>query len=579
MRDIFMPIPRALFLVLAAFVWATSPHADAAAPKWAGQRYQYAAEGKPLREVLRDFASSQGMAVTISSDIDGVVAGKFDLPPAGFVDLMARAYGFLWYFDGAVLHIVSAKDIQTRVIKLSAGTTLQLREAIGRLGLDAVRFPLKYDDATNTAIVQGPVPYVALVLEMAARLEARSAKTGTAQIRIFPLRNTWAADRPGGQPNSPVVRGMVSMLRDLHGRSADSPLAAGSAKDGAASMRAVQAAMFGSGESASGMSGMSGMSQLRSTPTWASGGRNDEGKAAQAVQPTPTLRASDSPENDTEKEQLPMFQADAASNSVIVRDLPERMPQYEKLIADLDRRVSQLEVEVQIIEMQGDALDELGVDWRLHSSRLDAQTGSGRGTQPGFNGALSGAADASQAAAKGSVLTAVLGNSGRYLLARIGAYADQGRARFVARPKVATLNFQEAVISSQQTLHVKVEAFQSAQLFELQAGTVLRVTPAASNENGAWRIRLNVSVQDGTVMEQTVSDIPIISTNRIDTQAVVNDGESLLLAGYTTEKEEVRRSGVPGLSSLPGIGKLFRYETRSTKNLVRLFLVSPRILP
>jgi type III secretion protein C len=107
----------------------------------------------------------------------------------------------------------------------------------------------------------------------------------------------------------------------------------------------------------------------------------------------------------------------------------------------------------------------------------------------------------------------------------------------------------------------------------------MRVTPSASNEDGVWRIRMNVSVQDGALLERTVSDIPIITSNRIDTQAVVNDGESLLLAGYTLEKEETQTTGVPGLSSLPGVGRLFRYDKKSNQNVVRLFLVSPHILP
>jgi type III secretion protein C len=280
-------------------------------------------------------------------------------------------------------------------------------------------------------------------------------------------------------------------------------------------------------------------------------------------------------EADTE---LPVIIADAASNSVIVRDFPERMAWHEALIRQFDVRVQQIEIEIHILEIQRDALEELGVDWRLHNDKLDAQTGTGKTSQNGFNGTLVGTADASAASPAGGALTAVVGNAGRYLLARIIALQQQGLARVSARPKVATLNNQQATMSSEQTMHVKVEAFQSAQLYSIKTGTVLRVTPNATFDVDGWRIKLDVHVKDGRMLDTQVSNIPVTTESRIDTQAVVGHGESLLLGGYEVDTETDKSSGIPGLSRIPLLGALFRQRSVGNSHFQRLFLVSPRIL-
>lgn len=539
-----------------------------AAPSgWPTQRYQYIAEGKPLREVLRDFASSQGMAISMSSDIEGVVSGKFDFAPARFIDLMAKSYGFSWYFDGVVLHIASAQDMQTRVIRLTSATTSEFREMVSRLGLAQARFPVQYDEATNTAIVQGPSPYVALVVEMGSRLEARSVRRGAAQTRIFMLKNAYAADR--GDDELPLRKGVATLLRELYvpaGAGFDASPSGKNFRDSitraigtepqepiAGLIPSTQKTQQGAASRPAGLGWLGGL-----------GGRSDAGEAGGSA---PNLKAASmrgADPSDESNAAPPLITADESSNAVIIRDLPERMPGYEAVIRQLDVAAERVEIEVQIIEVNNDAMDELGVDWRARSRRIGVQSGNTTALPSDFEG-LS--------------MSAVLGSARHQLLARINALTAQGRARVVAKPKVATLNNQVAVMSSQQKLHVKVEAYQSAQLYAITAGTDLKVRPSASLQNGEWKIRLDVNVQDGRVLDDSVGGIPVVTSNRIDTQAVVSDGESLLLAGYTLEEDKRVKGGVPGLSAVPGIGRLFSNERVERRNVVRLFMVSPRLLP
>lgn len=60
-----------------------------------------------------------------------------------------------------------------------------------------------------------------------------------------------------------------------------------------------------------------------------------------------------------------IVQADPSLNAVIVRDAPERMAMYGKLIAALDKPAARIEVALSIIDINAEDLSQLGVDWRV----------------------------------------------------------------------------------------------------------------------------------------------------------------------------------------------------------------------
>jgi type III secretion protein C len=155
---------------------------------------------------------------------------------------------------------------------------------------------------------------------------------------------------------------------------------------------------------------------------------------------------------------------------------------------------------------------------------------------------------------------AVVGNAARYLLAQVAAMESRGRAHVSAKPKVTTMNGVSAVMDSQQTFYVKVAGYQSAQLFDVSTGTTLHVTPVATRGSQGYRIKLDVQVEDGQITGQQVDGLPVVSKNRITTQAFVNQGQSLLMAGYSNQVKIQSSGGVPGLSSIPVLGALFRQD-------------------
>jgi type III secretion protein C len=559
----WLEITRLIFIWLLLGMAST---AFALTPNWIGTRYKYAAESKPLKDVLRDFASSQGMTLSMSSDIDGVVAGRFDLDPNAFITMLSRSYGFSWYYDGAVLHVLSAKDISSRVIKFSSAKIFELSEVLIRTEFSDKRFPIRFDAKTNMAFVVGPSPYVDLVADIAAHVEAKSAKLGNSEVRVFPLIHSNAADSQG--EGTPQMPGVASLLSNVYKKNKPSV----GETDTPKMYREQQRLLVGA--EPLGSAGQSAQRRIQNSPSvdksgaawWDAQMKVLETKSPSSAQKTPTLSNEIKAISGAEMD-LPIFIADAARNAVIVVDLPERMEAHKDLINKFDVRVPQVEIEIHILEIQREALEELGVNWQLDTAKLYGQSGTGKASQNGFNGPV-----------PGGLLTAVVGNSGRYLLARINALQTKGLARVSARPKVATLNNHQATMSSEQIMHVKVEAFQSAQLYAITTGTVLSVTPNATFEGGAWQIKLDVHVKDGRVLDSQVSNIPLTTQNRIDTQAVVRHGESLLLGGSEVDTQSNKTLSIPGISNIPILGALFRQRSVSSSHFQRLFLVSPRIL-
>jgi type III secretion protein C len=172
----------------------------------------------------------------------------------------------------------------------------------------------------------------------------------------------------------------------------------------------------------------------------------------------------------------------------------------------------------------------------------------------------------------------VLGNAGRYLLARVNALQESNLAKIDASPKVATLDNVEAVMDHKTRFFVRVSGYTAADLYSISTGVSLRVLPMVVEENGQQQIKLKVNIEDGTVTSQQVDNIPIITTSTINTESFVNQGESLLIAGYRVDSSTNGETGIPLLSKIPFLGALFRYRSHENSHMERLFLLSPRIL-
>ncbi|EGJ10700.1 type III secretion outer membrane pore, YscC/HrcC family protein, partial [Rubrivivax benzoatilyticus JA2 = ATCC BAA-35] len=273
---------------------------------------------------------------------------------------------------------------------------------------------------------------------------------------------------------------------------------------------------------------------------------------------------------------LARVEADTRLNAVIVRDDPQRLPQYRQLISALDVEPQALEIEARIVDIDTDRLRELGINWRLSSGRSSLLFGNGTNSDTLLSGSQRPEDITPQG--KGGFLSAVLGGADELAL-RINALQDQGAAKVVSSPQVLTLSDVEAVFDTSRTFYVRVAGREDVDLFSVSAGTTLRVTPHVFRDEHGVRIKLLVAIEDGALSQQQVDQIPVVERASINTQALIFEGESLLVGGLTREASSNGVTKVPFLGDIPVLGNLFKSSVDSLRRTERLFLISPRLVP
>lgn len=557
-------LDRGLLLVLAGLSLGTAGQPLAAQPTPATslaspaaragtvRKFVYRAEGKRLSEVLQDFAASQGRPCVVGDGVEGVVNASFDTTPQQFLQAVSKAYGILWYDDGTALFFYPGRSIQSRLFQLKGYSRRQVSELLASLGMGDKRYPLKFDEARRTLLAYGPPRHLELVASALESLDLGTADANERVVRVFALRFASAGDRRMGDM---VVPGVASTLRSLYWRST-SDAGGDTSQQAQRPLAQKMKAMQGLG---------AGGRMVPELPSAHGGGEGGGGKAgAQGSE-----RGLRSPVNFEEDQ--PSFEPDEGTNSIIVQGRAYRMREYETLIRRLDQKPVQVELEAMIIDVSSDSSRSLGIDWSVKGEHGGVSV-----TSPG-----GGPPEAGGAALLGSTpftVSTVLQNAGRELIARINALAGEGKARVMSKPSVLGVANRPAVMKEKRVATVRVAGNLEANLFQLEAGTMLQVTPQVTSVDGINQIKLSLYIEDGSFETRAVDQVPVIKKTEIRTEAHVKEGESLLIGGLMVEADAQQEAGVPGLRSLPLIGGLFRWNGSRKTRTERLFLITPKLV-
>jgi len=503
-----------------------------ATASWRNEPFEIVARDMKVADLLREVLASQGLAAGVDNAVDGVVSGRFTGPATSVLDRLCRSYGLTWYYDGAIVYIEPAASGTSQVLNIPSGSARRARELLDSLRIADGRFPLVVNEAEDTVFVSGPTRYVQAVSQALRNLQARLPDSDESEIWVFQLHYAWAQDMRVKQAGHElVIPGVASVLRRLFAR--QDPNGMG-----------PSAIVAPAGE----------RTATRKTRLHAEEGGDDKTPARPPEALAPRSR------------DYPRFEADPRSNAVLVRDLPGQQAKYKNLIETLDVRPRMVEIEVSIMDISSDSLDTLGVDWRVHGSKADVQ----------FSSTTSPSVPQAGQAVGGLVVS--LGNELRdQLLARVRALASKGSAYFVARPKVVTLNNTEAMLDNLDEFFVRVGGFQDAGLFNVVSGNSLRITPMIVDGAATATMLLSMQIGDDSLSDRTVDSIPAVQRRAISTQAMVEDGKSLLIAGFQVTETTSGKAGIPGLRDLPVVGGLFRYSDASHREMQRFYLLTPRL--
>ena len=397
-------------------------------------------------------------------------------------------------------------------------------------------------------------------------------------LMIFRLQYAWADDtRAGGDDSGKLLPGVAGLMRQvLAARYGSSAPHAVSASGGASSLdhlvsgglekiselgiipkRDTGGSKTGTNLSSSPESGSLG-SGLPSGSGLSIGGQSSTGGSVSS--------------GSSSSGATPLIFADPRQNAIVIYDDRERYSYYQRLIRELDSRTRLVKIEAAIIDISKSRVSDLGIQWQGEYSDNEASFG---------NLAEGVAAGALSFATGGFSLSnnAIVSNVNG-LIARINLLESKGRGRIVSRPSILTLDNIEASLASSEKFFVKVEAFQDSSLYPVEVSTTLRVTPHIIREGKQTRIKLLVVIKDGSIDQSgsgNVDGLPRVSTNHLTTQAEILETQALVVGGHIRSELSVRRRRVPLLGYIPILGLPFSHKTKQRKELVRLYIIRPRL--
>lgn len=549
---------------LLAVILVIKTNAGAAEMKWKKTVYNHYSEQEDIKDLLTDFFASQRIGVVFSEEVKGKVSGNFkNKVPEDFFNRITKAYNLIWYYDGAAVYVYSAHEMTSKIMNLRYLDMEQFRQNLDDLGIMDSKFAVRTIGKDRIVYVSGPKRYVDLISNLAEQLDEKAwAMRGeNDKVKVFPLKYAWAEDKTFlFRDKEMTVPGVATILSDLiSGNTAPSQVQTDRPR-----------------QLSSNLDKLKGKGLIRQK--YKQGKKKSE-KLSQ-YDPTEQQTNSESHKYPTvydEKNDIGVVKADLRQNAVVVRDREEKMPYYKQIIELLDVPVGLVEIKATIIDIDRDSVDELGIEWEFTKT-----TGDGENVYKGGSNTteqLSWEDGLQLPTGNGLNLATVVGDAADYFLAKVHALEEKGHAKILSRPSVLTLNNIEAQLEHSKTFYVRLEGREEVDLYDIDTGVVLKVTPHIIEENSATFVKLAIQIEDGELMDEQVDDIPIVKKSVVNTQAVVSHNESLLLGGYLKESNIDTVRTVPCLGKIPLLRWLFTTKYTIGEEVERLFMITPMIKP
>jgi type IV pilus secretin PilQ/predicted competence protein len=287
--------------------------------------------------------------------------------------------------------------------------------------------------------------------------------------------------------------------------------------------------------------------------------------------------------------------SDDRTNALIIEDIPAVLPGVDRLLAQLDRKTQEVEIEARVVaatrSFARDIGTQFGFAWGNGPSAVGGTQSVGNSPIQVGNGVIGGAPNyiltGTQQIPLFSNLPVTSPTSGisftnesrNYRIDAILTMAEsRGLLKILSRPRVVTQNNIQALIRQ----GVRVPIVTQAQLggpptvTYVDAFLRLTVVPQITSEG---TIFLNVDVENTTPdFGRTVQGNPTLITQQATTQVLVTDGGTVVIGGVIQTQNSVNISQVPLLGNVPALGNLFKHKAVSTSNQELIFFITPRII-
>ncbi|NTU60047.1 MAG: type IV pilus secretin PilQ [Deltaproteobacteria bacterium] len=280
---------------------------------------------------------------------------------------------------------------------------------------------------------------------------------------------------------------------------------------------------------------------------------------------------------------------DQRTNSLLVKDVAEKLKEAKKLVMRLDTPTPQVLIEARIVEVSTNYSKDLGVQW---GGRYNADAAHGNATNWAFPNSIGVAGStgtgnfavnfpaAVSAGGPGGALTISLGHVGDILNLdlRISALESSGQGRVISSPRVSTLDNRTAEISQGISIPFTTSTQEKIETKSIDYMLKLNVTPhVTADKSIIMKINLTKDAPSNTYVAVD-SKTPAKETRAATTEVLVKDGETTVIGGIITDDKSDVRTGTPFLSKIPWLGALFRNTVNKDSKTELVIFITPKIL-
>jgi type IV pilus assembly protein PilQ len=290
--------------------------------------------------------------------------------------------------------------------------------------------------------------------------------------------------------------------------------------------------------------------------------------------------------------------ADTGSNALILTDTRSRIASVSDFVRGLDVRTPQLSIQAKIIFVDRTDIEQLGLKYDLGNRNqfFNKVVQRPDPLNPGkmfdknvqvvdLGGNSVSAIGNADATITGSALDLVFSTTvgGFSLTSFLSALEKSELADIQAEPVISTLDNRQADILVGEETPVRVIDASAggtggtarANVQFKETGIRLTVTPHVTNNR---QVLMQLHTERSAIQPLAAADLGFIfQKQKADNQLLVEDGETAVIGGLTVTTVTKNRSGIPLLSGLPIVGKLFSFTDEQENRRDLIILVTPRI--
>ncbi len=288
---------------------------------------------------------------------------------------------------------------------------------------------------------------------------------------------------------------------------------------------------------------------------------------------------------------------DSRTNTLIVQDTSKKIDEIRDLVTKLDVPVKQVMIEARVVLATTNFAKELGVKWGVaHDNSDGSKRFMAGGSRTTLNDIRSSTVNTTTGVrtydistpqdlavdlgidkvGASSIALGIMNSDNVVLDLELSALQSDGHGEVVATPKVLTADKQKALIASGKQIPYQEASSSGATAIKfINAELRLEVTPNITPDG---RISMELYINKDSAGDQLSNGALTINTNRISTNVLVDDGQTVVLGGIFTNETSKGVTKTPVLGDIPYLGRLFRQDVSKNDKQELLIFVTPRLL-